>query len=105
MLKINAILMSLQIEQVLKNIKLRISTMWTVCGRLSGTFPQYGRLADNRRERFHNVDGLQMTVGNVSTMWTACRRLSGTFPQCGGLADDCRERFHNVEIQIKFEMK
>ncbi|MDR1594385.1 MAG: hypothetical protein LBS43_07890 [Prevotellaceae bacterium] len=62
-------------------------------------FRQCGRVADNRRESFHNVDGLQTTVGKVSTMWTGCRRPSGMFPQCGQVADDRRENFHNVEAE------
>jgi hypothetical protein len=67
------------------------------CGRPSGMFPQCGRIADDCRECFHNVDGLRTTVGNASTIWTACRQPSGMFPQCGRIADDRRECFHNVD--------
>ncbi|MDR0713939.1 MAG: hypothetical protein LBF89_06760 [Bacteroidales bacterium] len=58
-------------------------TMWTGYGQSSGRLPQCGRVTDNRREGFHNVDRLQTTVGKVSTMWTGYGRPSGKFPQCG----------------------
>jgi hypothetical protein len=36
---------------------------------LKQDYPQCGRVADDRREGVHNVDGLQTTVGGISTMW------------------------------------
>ncbi|MDR2026500.1 MAG: hypothetical protein LBQ01_02955 [Prevotellaceae bacterium] len=65
--------------------------------RTTGRFPQCGRVADDLRESFHNVDGLQTTCGKISTMWTGCGRPAGKFPQCGRGADDLREDFHNVD--------
>ncbi|MDR0725215.1 MAG: hypothetical protein LBF59_04305 [Prevotellaceae bacterium] len=38
----------------------KVSTIWTGCGRASGRFPQCGRVADERRKGFHNVEAEKM---------------------------------------------
>ena len=49
-----------------------------------GNFPQCGRIAADRRETFHNVDGLPLAVGRLLT------NVDGSPPTVGKLSTNCR---------------